>query len=425
MSPDSVPSNDTTEQQRKHHPRAAFQSRNFRLFQTARFLFVVGWQMQSVAIAWQVAEATGRPLDVGFVGLIQFLPAIGLFLITGHVADRHDRRRIVMACMAGLGLASVLLAVLTVSGQVRLSYILALTFLIGVCHAFATPASQALMPQLVPPEHFPNAVAWNSSIWQVAAITGPALGGLLIHFGGGPQVVYFTDALICTVAALLVARIHARSVAAEQNSTPTLETLFAGIRYVWEKKVILGAITLDLFAVLLGGAVALLPFYAKDILHVGSLGYGLLRAAPSIGAAAMAVIVAHLPPFQRAGRLMLIAVALFGVLTIVFGLSRSFGLSLAALVAIGAADMISVVIRHTLVQIVTPHEMRGRVSAVNSVFIGASNQLGEFESGVTAQWFGLVPSVVIGGLGTLLVVAVIAVLFPELRKFGRLDRMKT
>jgi MFS family permease len=299
-----------------------------------------------------------------------------------------------------------------------------LTLLIGVCHAFATPASQALMPQLVPPEHFPNAVAWNSSIWQTAAITGPALGGMLIHVSGGPQLVYFIDAAICSIAALLVCRIRAGSAIAAEKRAPNSETLLAGIRYVWEKKVVLGAITLDLFAVLLGGAVALLPFYAKDILHVGSLGYGLLRAAPSIGAAAMAVIVAHLPPFERAGRLMLLAVALFGVLTIVFGLSRSFVLSFAALMALGAADMISVVIRHTLVQIVTPHEMRGRVSAVNAVFIGASNQLGEFESGVTAQCFGLVPSVVIGGVGTLLVVVVIALLFPELRRFGRLDRMR-
>jgi MFS family permease len=406
--------------QQRIHPRAAFQHRDFRLFQAGRFLFTIGWQMQGVAVGWQVYESTGSALNLGYVGLAQFLPAIGFSLLTGHVADRFDRRHVVMVCMATLALCSLGLMGLTMAGIAHLWLILAILFLIGTAHAFAGPASQALMPHLVPTEHFSNAVAWNSTVWQFAAILGPAVGGLVLKVGGGPAAVYAVDGAISIIALFFVLSLRTR-LGRMEKAAASWNTLLAGVRYVWEKKVILGAITLDLFAVLLGGAVALLPVFAKDILHVGPQGFGILRGAPAIGAAVMAITIAHLPPMKRSGATMLWCVALFGLTTVVFGMSRNFALSVACLVILGASDMVSVVVRHTLVQIVTPHSMRGRVSAVNLVFIGASNQLGEFESGITAHWFGIVPAVVIGGIGTILVVATAAFLFPELRRFGRLD----
>jgi predicted MFS family arabinose efflux permease len=276
------------------------------------------------------------------------------------------------------------------------------------------------MPQLVPQHHFANAVAWNSTIWQVSAILGPAFGGLVYYKLGGAAAVYGTDALLSICAFGLVAIMHTRTGRMEHREL-SWGTLLAGLHFIWERKIILGAISMDLFAVLLGGATALLPVYAQDILHVGEAGFGIMRSGPAIGAAITALIVTHMPPMKRAGATMLVCVAIFGVATIVFGVSKSFWLSMTCLMIMGAADMVSVVIRHTVVQMLTPPEMRGRVSAVNLVFIGASNELGEFESGLTAQLFGTVPAVVIGGAGTIIVVGLWAILFPQLRRYKRLD----
>ncbi len=378
--------------------------------------------MQGTTVAWQIYQLTHSKLALGFIGLVQFLPAVLFILVTGHVADRYDRKLVVALCMGLLALLSATMATLTQTGHITVPLIFSLIFLIGTAHAFAGPASQALLPHLVPAEVFSNAVAWNSSLWQFASIAGPALAGLLLGISKNPAVVYACDATLALTAALFMISIRTKLGRLEQAPIST-ETLLAGFRYVWNQKIILGAITLDLFAVLFGGAVALLPIYATEILHVGEFGYGLLRAAPSLGAGLMAIVFAHLPPMRQAGKAMFRAVTVFGVMTIIFGVSKNFALSLAALACLGAADMVSVVIRHTVVQLVTPPEMRGRVSAVNLIFIGASNHLGEFESGVTAHWFGTVPAVVLGGVGTLLVVAVCANLFPDLRTFGRLDRM--
>lgn len=373
--------------------------------------------MQSVAIGWQVYDLTREPLDLGYVGLAQFAPAIGLSLVTGHVADRFDRRRIVLVCYAAIAALSFALALLPPSAGVLPIY--ALLVLFGTARAFMGPASQALGPHLVPANDFANAVAWSSSIWQVATILGPALGGVVYGFAGGPIV--FT---VCGMTALsavgFVGALRVRTGRME-SAAPSLSTVFAGVRYVWSQKIVLGAISLDLFAVLLGGAVALLPIFARDILHAGPWALGMLRSAPAAGAAVMAVFLAHRPLKKHAGAIMLACVAIFGVATIVFGLSKSIVLSLVALALVGASDMVSVVVRLTLVQLSTPAAMRGRVSAVNSVFIGASNELGEFESGVTAAWLGPVTAVVVGGIGTLVVVGLWALAFPALRNVDRLE----
>jgi MFS family permease len=313
---------------------------------------------------------------------------------------------------------AVLLLAISLAPGARAGWIFPVIALIGVGQAFLGPASQSLVPFLVSKEDFPRAVAWNSSTFQVATIAGPAIGGLLYAFG--PACVYAVSAGCYACSAFLISRIHTRlRVAAAAK--PGLDGLLTGLRFVFSRPLILGAISLDLFAVLFGGATALLPIYARDILHTGPWGLGLLRSAPAVGAAVVAFVLAHRPLARRAGTRMFLCVALFGVTTVVFGLSRSFLLSLTALALMGAADMVSVVVRQTLVQINTPDENRGRVSAVNSIFIGASNQLGEFESGVTAAWLGAVPAAVLGGLGTLAVVLVWAWLFPSLRRADRLD----
>jgi len=291
--------------------------------------------------------------------------------------------------------------------------------MVGTVRAFSMPAGQSLVPQLVPEKHFPNAVAWGSTVFQTATILGPALGGLIYALVHGPAAVYATSMTASLVATAAVARIRPR--AAQRLREPVnLTTVFAGLRYIWRQKLVLGSISLDLFAVLLGGAVALLPVYAREILHTGPWGLGILRSAPGVGAAGMAILLAHQPLRRRAGATMLWCVAGFGGFTIVFGLSRSLVLSLLALLLVGASDMVSIIVRGTLVQLATPDAMRGRVSAVNSIFIGASNELGQFESGLTAHWFGTVPAVVLGGIGTLLVVVVWTGLFPELRNADRL-----
>ena len=374
--------------------------------------------MQSVAIGWQVYDLTHRALDLGYVGLAQFAPAAGFALVTGHVADRFDRRRIVLVCYLAIALLSLTLCLMPRDAGVLPIY--GVLVLLGTARAFNAPAGQALTPHLVPLADFPNAVAWASSIWQIATILGPALGGIVYAAASG-RVVYGIAAALSFSAATLTFALHVRTGRME-HSAPSLATLFAGVRYVFEKKIILGAISLDLFAVLLGGAVALLPVFARDILHAGPWALGFLRSAPAVGAAVMAVILASYPLKKNAGAIMLACVAVFGVATIAFGLSRSFAVSLVALAIVGASDMVSVVVRLTLVQLSTPPAMRGRVGAVNSVFIGASNELGEFESGVSAAWLGPVASVVVGGIGTLVVVALWALLFPALRKVDRLDR---
>lgn len=368
-----------------------------------------------MALGWQVYEITRRPLDLGLVGLIQFLPGILLFPWTGHAADRFPRRSILLLCLAGFALCSLLFFGLAWTGPASVRPIYMVLVLFGLVRAFYGPAGQAFLPLLVPAEHFPNAVAWTSSIFQAGTILGPSLGGLIYGWAGGPHAVYAASAAGLAAAAACIAAIRLTKAPAPPEPTGR-EPLLAGLAYLWERKTILGAVSLDLFAVLLGGAAALLPVYARDILHTGPWGLGLLRSAPGVGAVLTAVALAHRPLGRRAGAVMLLCVCGFGIFTIVFGLSRSLPLSLAALLLAGACDMVSIVVRGTIVQLQTPDRMRGRVSAVNMVFIGASNELGQFESGLTAQWFGTVPAVVLGGAGTLLVVALWSRLFPELRR---------
>lgn len=393
----------------------AFRHRDFRLAQVARFLGVLAIQMQSVAVGWQVYEITRQPLDLGFVGLVQFLPAVGLSLVAGHVADRFDRRRIVALCYGAYALSAIALLTLGWVGVSSPWPIYGVLFGFGVARAFGAPASGAILPSLVPAEELAGAIAWSSSIFQMATITGPALGGAIYGLAGRAGAVYACSGVFYVCAGTCILALRGGRGAADK-APPNLAQVFAGVRYIWQQKVVLGAISLDLFAVLLGGATALLPAYARDILHVGPGGLGLLRAAPSVGALVVAVTLAVRPLARHAGVAMLGCVALFGVATIVFGFSKSVPLSVCALAVAGAADMISVVVRLTLVQLRTPEAMRGRVGAVNLVFIGASNELGEFESGLMAAWIGVVPAVVVGGVGTLAVVALWTLLFPALRK---------
>jgi MFS family permease len=404
--------------------RVAFTHPNFVAYTVARFLIVVALEMQSVAVGWQVYEITKRPLDLGYVGLAQFAPGFVLFLFAGHAADLLDRRKLLTSCYAGYGLCSALLLAISWRAPRSVHLIYVVLVLVGVCRSFSFPVSRAILPQLVPEEHFSNAIAWNSSTFQIATIAGPAIGGIAYALFRGPDAVYAIAVAVSVLSTMLTLRIQPQpgwpqKAPAGKEST-RLRTVLAGFHFLWKKKVILGSLSLDMFAVLLGGAVALLPVYAREILHTGPWGLGLLRSAPGVGAALMAIVVAHRPIRRRAGLTMLFAVAAFGVLTIVFGISHSLILSLAALFLTGAADMVSVIIRATLIQVATPDEMRGRVNAVDMLFIGVSNELGEFESGLTAQWFGTVPAVVLGGVGTLLVIATWAWLFPELRKADQL-----
>jgi len=385
--------------------------RSFVRFWIARLTGGFANQMQADAVGWQVYALTGSALDLGLVGLAQFLPSVALMLVVGHVADRYDRRRIVSVCQLIEAGAAGTLATLTLRGTITEHAIFALVAVIGAARAFTMPAQQTLLPSLVPASLLPRAVAANATAGQTAIVLGPALGGFL--YVAGPALVYALCAALFVSASVLTStlRIERRP---RSQEPPTLATVFAGIAYIRRRRELLGAISLDLFAVLLGGATALLPIYARDILYTGPWGLGLLRSAPAVGALSMAAWLAHHPLERNAGRRMFAGVALFGIATIVFGVSRSFALSLAALIVLGASDMISIVVRLSLVQLRTPDAMRGRVSAVNSMFIGASNQLGEFESGVTAAWFGTVPAVVIGGIGTLLIVVLWMRWFREL-----------
>jgi MFS family permease len=403
--------------------KVAFQYPSFRYFITARFLIGASSEMQSVAIGWQVYNLTHRPRDLGLVGLSQFLPGILLFLVAGHTADRLPRQRILQTCAAAFSLISLLLLALTLHTLQSVWPVYAVLVLNGAVRAFNMPTTQAFLPQLVKPADFPNAVAWSSSIQQAAMTIGPMAGGLIYGLAGSAVPVYCTAACSYLLGLLLVSRIRTQA-PQRPRGAPSPGVILEGLRYIWREKMILGAISLDLFAVLLGGAVALLPIYAKDILHAGTTGLGILRAAPGCGAIAMAVLVAHRPLTRRAGVTMLACVFGFGVFTVVFGLSRNLFLSLAALMLLGACDMVSVIIRHTVIQLGTPDAMRGRVSSVNMVFIGASNEVGQFESGITAEWFGTVPAVVLGGVGTMVVVLTWAWLFPALRKVDRMPGSK-
>jgi MFS family permease len=406
--------NQNAERPRHRGGRAVFRYPSFVRYMGARLLTVLALQMQSVAVGWQIYEITHSPLALGLTGLAQFLPGILLFLLSGHAADRIPRRKLMVACFAGFTVCSGALLWIQKGGVHSAGPIYFILVALGITRAFSGPAMRALVPLLVPAEHFPSGVAWEASMTQTATVLGPAAGGFLYALFHGPGTVYAIAMVIEATAIFFAVGIKARG-PLRPRETLSVESILAGLRYIWRQKVILGVVSLDLFAVLLGGAVALLPVYAGDILRTGPWGLGLLRSAPGVGAVTMAVLLAH-KPLRKAGATMLWCVAGFGAFTVVFGLSRSFALSLASLLFVGATDMVSVVTRGTLVQLNTPDEMRGRVNAVEMMFIGASNELGQFESGITADWFGTVPAVVLGGAGALLITILWAWRFPELRK---------
>ena len=396
--------------------------RSFMRMSFARLAGTTGNQMLMVAVGWQMYELTGSAWDLGLVGLFQFVPALLLTLVAGHVADRVHRGRIVAVCLLAQGLVALMLVAGTQGlgaavPWVSRDWLLGLSVVLGAARAFQMPAQQALTPMLVPAAMLPRAMAFSSSGMQASVIGGPALGGVI--FVAGATAVYCTCAVLFLIGCYLVLRVKYTHVAPLREPV-TMAVMLAGAVFVWQRKALLGAVSLDLFAVLLGGATALLPLFAKDILYVGPWGLGLLRAAPAVGALVMSALLTRWPLARRVGYRMLAAVAVYGVCMVVFGLSTSFVLSLIVLAISGAADMVSVVVRQTLVQLETPNEMRGRVSAINSVFIGASNQLGEFESGATAALMGPVGSVVLGGVGTLLVAAAWLRYFPDLAQRDRL-----
>ncbi|MDZ8033532.1 MFS transporter [Nostoc sp. DedSLP04] len=406
----------------QHDPFAAFKFRDYRLFTIGRLVLFVGSQMQTVAIGWELYERTNSAIALGGVGLAQVLPMIILTLIAGDVADRRDRKVTMLLSVMLLALCSLALGVLSYTkGAIFLIY--ACLVFTGVARAFLKPASDALMWQLIPVTAFTNAATWNSSSFQLAAVIGPAFGGFGIALLGSATGVYVLAAIAALLCFILTLAIKQQKVT-RATEPISFKALAAGAKFVWQNQLILAAITLDMFAVLLGGAIALLPIFAKDILHVGPVELGYLQAAHSIGALTMAITLAYLPPLRKAGPALLWSVVGFGVVTIIFGLSRSFWLSMLMLILGGALDSISVVIRHTLVQIRTPDHLRGRVAAINSVFISASNELGGFESGLTAALFGPVISVVGGGIGTILVVIATAMIWPGIRKLGALQEYK-
>ncbi len=408
----------------------AFASSDFRRYQLARGAVILGAEAQSVAVAWQVYSITHRALDLGYTGLALFLPGLLFLLPAGHIADRFDRRQVILVCYGLQVFCTLALLFFARTGLPSVYPIYGVLFLIGTGRAFSAPASSALIPHLVPEKHFVNAVTWGGAIFQFANITGPALGGILFTLPierwlpgsrmEGEAIVYtFTIATQFWFLAL-VGSLKIRLGRMEHREI-SLKVLLAGFRYVLSLPLLLGAFSLDLFVMLLGGAVALMPIFASEILHTGPRGLGMLRAAPAIGAVSMSLVMARFPIGRRAGRRMFICVSIFGVATILFGLSRNLWFSLLTLAIAGAADTISVIIRGSLLQLATPPEMRGRVSAVNSLFIGASNELGEFESGLTAQWWGAVRATIFGGVGALVVAVVWAGLFPSLRKVDKLS----
>ncbi|HKX29044.1 MAG TPA: MFS transporter [Blastocatellia bacterium] len=409
----------------KYDAYAALRVRDFRRSLTGHLVATLGVQMQTVAVGWQLYEQTSSAMALGMVGLVQIIPLLGLALPAGQLADRYDRRKVLMGATILSGLSSLGLASASMLGA-GVSVIYTFLFLNGVARAFQGPARSALTPQLVPLPIFSNAVRWSISGFELSSMIGPALGGLMVAWLKGATAVYFCTAAGSSFYLAMLSTLTRRSYAAERAaasgaSDSNLEKLIAGFRYAWRTRILLAAMSLDMFAVLFGGAVALLPVYAKDILQVGPTGLGWMQAAPSLGAVTMALITTHLPPFKRAGQSLLLAVLGFGITTIIFGLSKNFWLSLLMLFLGGAFDNISVVVRQTLATVLTPNEMRGRVAAVNGMFINSSNELGRFESGSVAYLYGPVFSVVSGGIGTLIVLAVITWCSPPLRDYGSLD----
>ncbi|MES2391355.1 MAG: MFS transporter [Acidobacteriota bacterium] len=408
----------------------AWTSHDFRFYALCRFLGTLGQEAQAVGVAWQVYEITHSAMALGYTGLALFLPGLLFTLPAGHVADRYDRRNVVMVCYTVQVVASALLLGISLRGVRNIWVVYGVLFVIGTGRCFSGPAATSLVPTLVPREHFVNAVTWAASIFQVANASGPMVGGLLFTvslttlFGGrfarfnGAPLVYGFSLTLLIIFVVLFSRIHPRGAAEKKGFT--LETVLAGMRYVVGTRLLLGSISLDLFAVLLGGAVSLMPIFASDVLHEGPHGLGLLRAMPSVGALAVSLGLTVLPLRRKAGKTMLMCVGMFGAATVVFGLSRNVWLSCVALVVIGATDMISVVVRGSILQLATPPEMRGRVSSVNWLFLGASNELGEYESGLTAHWWGAVRAVVIGGVASMVVTGVWSVWFPALRSADKL-----
>ena len=407
----------------------SFASRDFRRYQLARVAVILGAEAQSVAVAWQVYSITHRALDLGYTGLALFLPGLLFLLPAGHVADHFDRRQIILVCYGLQALCTATLVVLTRMGLHTVLPIYAVLLLVGTGRAFSGPASSALIPHLVPETHFVNAVTWGGAIFQFANTVGPALGGVLFTLPltrlvpdtrlEGAGIVYVFTLGTLGWFLILIGSLRVRPGRMEHR-TASLRVVLAGFRYVFHMPMLLGSFSLDLFVVLLGGAAALMPIFAREILHTGPSGLGMLRAAPAVGALCTSLIMARFPVERKAGVRLFVCVAVFGAATVVFGISRSLWLSLVALAITGAADMISVIIRGSLLQLATPPEMRGRVSAVNSLFIGASNELGEFESGLTAQWWGAVRATIFGGVGSLVVAGLWSVLFPSLRQADEL-----
>ena len=395
-----------------------FKNADFNYFHLSRWFVVCATEMQSVALGWQIYSITGNTLDLGLVGLCQFLPGLLLFLVTGHTADRCNRRNLLILCFVGFSTCSTLFLVATEHGLRTVAPLYGVICLIGVVRAFYGPASRAVLPQLVPEDQLQNAVAWSGTIFQSATILGPSIGGFVYALARGPAAVYSVALAAAVLAIVCMSQLKADTQITSKEPL-SLSRTFAGLQYIWREKLILGSISLDLFAVLLGGATFLLPAFAA-MLKAGPWGLGLLRGAPGVGAAVMAMVIAYRPLERRAGLALLWCVAGFGVFTVLFGLSHSLILSLIALFMCGATDMVSVIVRGTLVQVATPNEMRGRVSAVDMIFIGASNELGGFESGATARLFGTVPAVVLGGIGTLLIAGLWAWIFPQIRQADQL-----
>jgi MFS family permease len=410
----------------RHDPYAALRVLNFRWFVASLMAMTIATQIQAVIVAWQIYDLTHDPLSLGLIGLAEAVPFIGVALFAGHVADRVSRVRISLIALAALFVCSVALLGFTLAPGIitpaRVWPIYLVIFLSGIARSFLQPARSALGAELVPRELYPNAVTWRSSTWQFATVVGPAVGGLVYGFGSA-SAAYALDAVIMGISVLTLAAMRHSPRPTAASGESFVESLTTGIRFVRRQPIVLGALSLDLFSVLFGGAVALLPIFAAEILHVGPQGLGVLRAAPAVGAVTMSVLLAHLPPLRQAGRTLLYSVALFGLCMIGFGLSRNFLLSIALLGASGMADTVSVVIRSTLLQVLTPTNLLGRVSAVNAIFIGSSNEIGAFESGTAARLIGTVPAVVLGGMATLVVVAITAVKVPSLRRLGRIGEL--
>lgn len=424
-----MPEPDILAPEAKRDPYAVLRNRDFRLYLTGRLFATIGQQMFATALGWEIYERTGSALALAFVGLTQVVPMIICTLPAGHFADIYNRKRIIVFMTILIAAANVGLACISAAAAPVWLIYLCLT-VTGTARSFLWAASASFMPQLVDRKDLSKAVTWSSTMFQTSSIVGPSLGGLLLHAANHAWPIYAFNALAAVVCSSLVSAVRIHHVPVQAEKT-TLKTLLTGFDFVFKNRIILGIISLDMFAVLLGGATALLPIYVKDILKVGPSGLGFLQAALPLGAIMCSFVIAHRPPLQKAGHSLLWAVTIFGLATIAFGLSKWFWFSFLMLMICGASDNVSVVVRHTLVQLLTPNEKRGRVSAVNNLFIGTSNELGEFESGSVAHWFGprmgnamafgAMVSVVSGGIGTILVVIGIALVFPEIRKYGRLD----